>query len=253
MLIKIPFCAWSGKAALEVEIPDSTEKRFHIKVAVEIAWGKSRANLSRADLSGADLSGANLSRANLYGADLSGADLSGADLYGANLYGANLYGADLSRANLSRADLSGADLSGANLSRADLSGADLSGADLYGANLYGAKNIENLSAYSIVPEVGSFTAFKKVYVDGEPCIATLEIPAEAKRVSTPIGRKCRAEFARVVKIEKDGKEIAEAFSSHASNFIYRPGETVTPDTFDPNPFVECSNGIHFFITRREAE
>ena len=237
MLVKIPFLAWSGKAALEIDIPDSTEERWRMKVAVEIAWGKSRANLS-----GANLYGANLSGANLYGANLSRANLSGANLYGANLSGANLYGANLSRANLS----------GANLSRANLSRANLYGANLYGANLYGAKNVENLPAYSIVPEGGAFIAFKKVHADG-PCIATLEIPADAKRVSTPVGRKCRAEFARVIRIERQGVEIAEAYSSHDENFVYRPGEIVRPDSFDPNPLVECSNGIHFFITRREAE
>lgn len=36
-------------------------------------------------------------------------------------------------------------------------------------------------------------------------------------------------------------------------FHYKAGETVKPDSFDPNPLVECSYGIHFFITRSEAE
>jgi len=34
---------------------------------------------------------------------------------------------------------------------------------------------------------------------------------------------------------------------------YKVGETVKPDSFDDNPFVECTHGIHFFITRQEAE
>ena len=262
MIVKIPFLAWTGKAALEIDIPDDTQERWRLKVAAEIAW-KSRAYLRDADLSGAylggaDLRGAYLSGAYLRGADLSGAYLSGANLGGANLGGANLGGADLRGADLRGADLRGADLggaylSGAYLSGADLSGAYLSGANLGGANLGGAENIDKLSPYSIVPEVGAFTAFKKVYWGGEPCIATLEIPADAKRVSTPVGRKCRAEFAKVIRIEREGVEIAEALSSHDETFVYRPGETVKPDRFDPNPLVECSNGIHFFITRREAE
>jgi hypothetical protein len=33
---------------------------------------------------------------------------------------------------------------------------------------------------------------------------------------------------------------------------YKVGETVKPDTYDPNPLVECSNGIHFFISKQEA-
>jgi hypothetical protein len=123
MKFPIPFLAWTGRAALEIDIPDDTEERWRIKVAVEIAV-KSEADLSGADLSGADL----------YGADLPGAKLSGAKLSGAKLSEADLSGADLSGANLPGADLPGADLSGA-----DLSGAKLSGADLYGADLSGAK------------------------------------------------------------------------------------------------------------------
>jgi hypothetical protein len=34
---------------------------------------------------------------------------------------------------------------------------------------------------------------------------------------------------------------------------YVVGETVVADKYDPNPRVECSGGIHFFMTRAEAE
>ena len=68
----IPFRSWTGRAALEIEIPDGTEERWRLKVAVEIAVQ------ARADLSGADLSGAYLSGAYLSGAYLSGAHLSAA-------------------------------------------------------------------------------------------------------------------------------------------------------------------------------
>jgi uncharacterized protein YjbI with pentapeptide repeats len=248
----INFLAWTGKAALEIEIPDDTDLRWRIKVAIEIDW-KSRADLSGADLRSANLCGADLSGAYLRSAYLRSANLCGADLRSANLWGADLSGADLCGADLRSAVLCGADLSGADLSGAYLRSADLSGANLRGANLRSAKNIGNLSPYSIVPEVGAFTAFKKVHTPEGCSIATLEIPADARRVSTPVGRKCRAEFARVVKIEREGAEITEAYSNYASAFKYRTGETVTPDSFDPNPLVECSNGIHFYITRKEAE
>jgi hypothetical protein len=42
-------------------------------------------------------------------------------------------------------------------------------------------------------------------------------------------------------------------STHDSSFIYKVGETVRPDSFDPRPQEECSHGIHAFITREEAE
>jgi hypothetical protein len=65
----IHFLAWSGKASLEIEIPDGTEERFRLRAAVEIAVGN-RANLSAANLRDADLSAANLRDANLRDADL---------------------------------------------------------------------------------------------------------------------------------------------------------------------------------------
>ena len=231
---------------------------------------KSRANLSRADLSGAnlygaDLSDANLSRAdlsgaNLYGANLSRADLSRADLSGANLSGANLSGADLSRADLSGADLSRADLSGANLygadlsranlyganlSRADLSGADLYGADLSRANLYGAKNADLTIARTRILPDGDLIGWKQCEAG---TIVKLKIPASAKR-SHAFGRKCRAEYAEVLEIIGD-----KPTSQHDNSFKYTIGAIVRPTKpFDENWQEECASGIHFYITRIEAE
>ena len=186
-----------------------------------------RANLRGANLCDADLSGANLCDANLRGANLCDADLSGANLCGANLCDANLRDADLRRA-----DLSDADLSGANLRRADLSDADLSDADL--------------PNYAICPEEGSFTAYKKL---SGGIIATLEVPAEARRTSSLVGRKCRAEFVRVLSLSGG----TEALSRRDFGTVYRVGEIVRPDSYNPDIRVECTHGIHFFITRREAE
>jgi hypothetical protein len=140
--MKIPFLAWTGKASLEIEIPDDTDIRFRFRASIEIAV-KHGANLGGANLGGADLYGADLYGANLYGANLRDANLYGADLYGADLYGADLRDANLGGADLYGADLYGADLYGANLRDANLGGADLHGADLHGAdlggsNLYGA-------------------------------------------------------------------------------------------------------------------
>jgi hypothetical protein len=201
--------------------------------------------------SGAKLYGANLSRADLSGAKLSGANLYGADLYGANLSRADLYGANLSRADLSGADLSGADLSGAklswaNLSRADLSGAKLSGADLSGADLKDVKNEElALARTFIVPENGNFEGWKKCQ---NGVIVRLRIPEDAKR-SNGSGRKCRASKVMVLEIFNG----VQGISQYDSSVIYRKGETVVPDSFDENRWDICSHGIHFYLTRIEAE
>jgi hypothetical protein len=205
-------------------------------------WVEGKEGGVRADLSSANLSGADLSRADLSGAYLSGADLSGANLSGAYLYGADLSRADLSGANLSRADLSGAYLSGANLSGANLSGADLSGANLSGANLSGADlSGAYLPNFSICPEEGDFIGWKKVQGG---VVLKLLIPASAKRTSSLVGRKCRAEF--VIVLEGEGL-------SGRGNLFYKLGNTVHPDKYDPDIRVECTSGIHFFITRKEAE
>jgi hypothetical protein len=211
--------------------------------------GGSRANLSGADLSGADLSRADLPRADLSRADLSfanlsGADLSRADLSRADLSRANLSCAYLSRANLSRANLYGADLSRAYLSRADLSFANLSGADLSGAN-----NVTTAFAMTSITPDGALIGWKKCRTeDGGFCTVKLRIPEDAKR-SNASGRKCRAEWAEV--LEVDGALVG--ISSHDSSFRYVAGEKVIPKSWDDNRWNECSSGIHFFITRAEAE
>jgi hypothetical protein len=160
---------------------------------------------------------------------------------------ANLYGANLSGADLSGADLSGADLSRANLSGADLYGADLSRANLSGADLSGAKIDYNSAAFQqtrILPE-GSIIGWKKC---NNNVIVKLRIPEAAKR-SQSFGRKCRAEFADVLEII--GAETA--ISQHDGKTIYEVGKRMIPDSFDENWQEECSSGIHFFITRAEAE
>ena len=192
------------------------------------------ANLPGANLSGAYLRGANLDGANLRGADLRGANLDGANLSGAYLRGADLRGANLSCANLISANLYGANLRSANLHRVNLNGANLREAGLSGCR--------GLDQFVVAPQVGQFIGFKKV----NGVIVTLMIPADAKRVNAYGSRKCRAEFAYI--LDREGKLLGEAYGG----FQYPLSGLVTPDSYDPDPRVECSHGIHFFITRQEA-
>jgi hypothetical protein len=164
---------------------------------------------------------------------------------------ANLIEADLTRADLNRANLIEADLTGANLIEADLTGANLTGADLTGAylnraDLTGAKNAEHaLAQASIVPECGSFVGWKKCR---NGVIVKLLIPENAKR-SSATGRKCRAEFVEVLEVIGEEKAI----SIWDDSVVYEAGKTVHCHNWDENRFNECSGGIHFFITRIEAE
>ena len=216
-----------------------------------------RANLTRADLAEADLAEADLAEADLAGADLTGADLTGADLTGADLTGANLAEADLTRADLTRADLTRANLTRANLTRADLAEADLTGADLTRANLTradlteadltGAVGVSHLalSRTEIVPREGDFIGWKKC--EGG-VIVKVRIPSDARR-SNATGRKCRAEFVGVL----DVIGAPEGISIHDGTTVYRPGETVQCGRWEPNRLIECGGGIHFYLTREEAE
>jgi len=137
-------------------------------------------------------------------------------------------------------------LSGANLSGAYLSGAYLSRANLSGANLSGA-NLPELQSdrLSIVPQVGAFIGWKKCMNN---VIVKLQIPEDAAR-SNATGRKCRAE--KVVVLDVIGGEFGK--SQYDGKTEYRVGETVVCDTWGTDRWVECAGGIHFFITRSEAE
>lgn len=202
-------------------------------------YGGVRADLRDANLCGADLSevnlrGALLGRANLRSANLSGADLYAADLRDANLQWANLYKADLRESNLS-----GSKLKGTNISDAYLGGSRFSE----------AKNFPFIPL--VCPEEGEFVGFKKC----NDYIIKLLIPADAKRSSSTT-RKCRASYAKVLSITSLSGDTVNTDSvtnkTYTPSIVYKVGEFVYPDSFDENRWNECSHGIHFFITRKEA-
>jgi len=186
-----------------------------------------RANLYGADLASADLTGANLTCANLRSANLSNANLTGANLTGANLTGANLTCANLSSADLYYANLRYADLTRADLTRAVLTRADLTRAKLPDFQISQGEDL---------------IVYKKLR---DAVICTLKIPAAARRTASLVGNKCRAEFAVVLE--------GEGMSQHNRCFTYEVGKTVHPSEYNDDIREECRPGIHFFMTRAEAE
>ena len=214
-------------------------------------YGGERANLCGADLSDTDLRNVNLHHALLIHADLCNADLSCAIINAANLSYADLSGANLCYTNLCNTDLHNANISDANLCGANLSGANLSRANLRGTDLSKLIYDEDTAFYALqCPETGSFIGYKKAH----GYIVELEILADAKR-SSATSRKCRCSAAKVLSITTvNGKtKVKEIASNRDSNFVYRVGEIVRVDYFDEDRWNECSTGIHFFITRSEAE
>ena len=238
---------YTGAVQFTAEIACAEDAPASVKIGSAVIWAAmTGANLRDADLSGAELSGANLREADLRWANLSEANLRRADLRGAILRGAILRGADLREADLREADLSGANLSGANLSGADLREADLSGVILSGADLRGAKDIPVIAAaQTIITPEGQIVGWKKCR---NGIIVKLTIPAEARR-SNATGRKCRAEYADVAEVIGAGVGI----SMHDGWTEYRVGQRVTCDKWCEDRWEECAGGIHFFITRDEAE
>ena len=206
-----------------------------------------RANLYGADLCGANLCGANLRGANLCGAYLREAYLREAYLREANLRGANLRGANLRGADLREANLCGANLYGANLCGANLYGADLREAYLCGADLNGIKTNYLTIGIHPAPE-GKLIGWGKK----SKHIVKMEIPEDSPR-SCATTRKFRCHFADVLEI--DGKTTGKI--EHSWNgidiIVYEVGQRVYSGSWDAHRWNECSHGIHFFLTREEAE
>jgi hypothetical protein len=103
----------------------------------------------------------------------------------------------------------------------------------------------------ILPE-GELIGWKKLR---DNIIAKVLIPTDAKR-SNATGRKCRAQFVRVLELidMKDKRlSVKEGVSDRDGKTKYVKGEVVKCDKWDDERLNECSGGIHFFITRIEAE
>lgn len=105
----------------------------------------------------------------------------------------------------------------------------------------------------VCPEEGEFIAYKVAKYSYGKALIKLLIPKDALR-SSATTRKCRCNKARVLEITslQNGKKLKYARSFFNNNFQYDLGEMVEVKDFDTNRWDECSNGIHFFITKQEA-
>ena len=149
------------------------------------------------------------------------------------------------RADLTDADLSGANLSGANLSYANLSGANLRCVDLTCANLTNTILDKKEQCRRGITLTEPIIGYKK---SNEGKIITLEIPIGAKIFSINNSKK-RTNKANVIDMQGE----TELCSMHYTDFKYHVGDEIEIKDFDENYNVECGAGIHFFLTRKEAE
>ena len=116
------------------------------------------------------------------------------------------------------------------------------------------------------PAEGEFVGYKVCkYNDSSGktsrCIVKLLIPEYAKR-SSAFTNKCRCSEAYVLELlDLNGNPLPyneEAESMFADDeeekkIVYRKGCEVRADRFDENRYNECSGGIHFFMTFKEAK
>jgi len=220
-----------------------------------MGWGKTRQRLIEYGINAKrlpeawrpsiDLSGAYLGRADLRSAYLNCAILSDAYLSHADLGGAHLGSANLSGAILNSADLSGANLVGANLTRANLTRANLTSANLHGADLSGIKTNYLTTGIHEAPE-GALIGWGMK--SGH--LVKMLIPADAPR-SCSTTRKYRASWVETLEI--DGGVTRLEHQTDYGIVAYEIGAITRADSWDEYRWNECSHGIHFFLTREEAE
>jgi hypothetical protein len=235
------------------------------------------ANFAGVNLYGANLKGASMRETNFMGANLRFADLSGSSFVEATLEGAsldrancqntNFFKANLKCANLVFTSLKSAVFGLANLTSAYLGGADCHNAAFGNAILVGAKLMNTsfkgaslkgadltkaiLPRFQIVPSERQFVGWKKVeggYI--------LKLLVSGERTSTLVGRKCRCSKAKVLAAYKnDGTPTSKKvfYSCHDLDFRYEVGKWAKVSDYNGDIRIECTNGIHFFMERSEAE
>ena len=257
------------------ELLNKTKGRFASRT-------KEYLNLSGLDLHNVDLSDLDLRHAILYNTNLRGANLKNSVLSHATIHNADLSYANLDYTACGFADIFHSSLRGATVQNAsfrhtlfdliDLNNITINHTDFTYSTFHKSNIISAGIAcfsYATFKECGVvFTGntslhscgmivdapirgYKKCDTNGNgPTIVTLEIPRGAIVFSIN-GSKCRTNKAIVRSIDGDG--IDEAHSFFDEEFVYRVGDELVIDDFDLRYNVECGTGIHFFLTKEEAE
>lgn len=194
-----------------------------------------------------DLRNIDLSETILNHADFSFSLLTNTNLSKTLLRHANFKGAQMEATDLSRSSLEGAVFSQAYMDRTNLSYIQWDRYTSFSDICYGKVIIADLTKQLLVQDrtivgPGELIVYKKLR---NKTICKLLIPTDAQRIGGLVGRKCRSDKAMVLEGNGD--------SFFVTDFLYKEGQEVKVENFDTNPFRECGAGIHFFVTRIEAE
>ncbi|MBC2576355.1 pentapeptide repeat-containing protein [Peptostreptococcus canis] len=202
-----------------------------------------------------------ISNVDLSGLDLSFIDFSWSEFINVDFSKCNFKNSKLDHSKCSMCTFRGAVLVDASLFSVDFRGCDLSdtecdGAD-FTASLLRDANLENLHHTDRTihfkmscPEEGYFFGYKKCFNDR---MVKLLIPKDARR-SSGTTNACRCDKAKTVAITNlDGTgSYTEANSFVDGEFVYKLGEMSYADSFNPDRWLESSNGIHFWMSFEEA-
>ncbi len=182
-------------------------------------------------------------------ADFRSANFRYTDFRYANFRYADFRSADFRYTDFRYADFSYADFSSADFRYTDFRSANFRYTDFRSANFRYADFENSLFNYRILSEEGKIIGWKKA----KDSIVKLEIDCKTA-VGGMVGRKCRCMKAKVLEIKDfEGNKLEEANSNYDSSFIYKVGKTVKVEDWNKKPYLECEKGIHFFITKQEAE
>ena len=199
-----------------------------------------------------DYSFRKLAHANFHDLTFEHVDFSGADLTGANFDNCLCIDCDFFETILVDASLQGTDFRNSSLVCADISGANLYCAMLEHADLTDIIYDERTKFFALhCPKEGAFLGYKKCF---DHRIVQLLIPAEARRTSAT-NTSCRCDVAKVLSIKDmyTNEPYDEAVSYVDENFIYYVGCWVVAENFNPDRWADSTGGIHFWLTRKEAE
>ena len=199
------------------------------------------------DLTGADLSNMDFTLCSFQNTKLAGADFHNSSVENALFDGNCLHGADFRNANMRTASFRYCDMG-----ECDIRGANLFGAVLEYADLKGIISDEATQWFRLhCPEKGAFLAYKKCVNDR---MVQLLVPADARRTSATLP-SCRCDKAKVLTIKSFDftENYDEAWSLVDENFVYRKGQWVEVKDFNEDRWQDSTTGIHFWLTREEAE
>lgn len=198
-----------------------------------------------------DLTGAKFSGCNLTHVIFKNCDLTDALFINANLVGAEFYSC---RVSCNIICMDGANLKVPTLLYDNQLRADCGFYDYSNNEIAYLERIERY-VYTEHQELVGYKIVESQDYPSKVLICELLIPSYAKRIVIENG-KCRCDIAKVLRLYtlrgEDFQGKAKPFIQRESKLRYEVGKNVCADSYDDCIYIECSGGIHFFMTEQEA-